>query len=34
MPFTTLAELKNVNPDYIIIGGGTAGLALAARYVY
>lgn len=31
MPFVTTAELKDASPDYIIVGGGTAGLALAAR---
>ena len=33
MPIITPAELEAIKPDYIIIGGGTAGLTLAARYV-
>ena len=33
MPFVTAAKLKDITPDYIIVGGGTAGLVLAARYV-
>lgn len=32
MPFVTAAELKDIKPDYVVIGGGTAGLTVAARY--
>lgn len=33
MPIVTSDVLSSVEPDYIIVGGGTAGLVLAARYV-
>ena len=32
MPFVTPNILQDAKPDYIIVGGGTAGLTLAARY--
>ena len=34
MPFVTAAELKDIRLDYVVIGGGTAGLTVAARYEF
>ena len=31
MPLVTAAEIGTVSPDFIIVGGGTSGLTLAAR---
>lgn len=31
MPFVATEDLADVQPDYIVVGGGTAGLTLAAR---
>ncbi|KAI8980779.1 GMC oxidoreductase [Trametes punicea] len=31
MPFITPNELASIQPDYLIVGGGTSGLTLAAR---
>ena len=33
MPIITASEFKATFFDYIIVGGGTTGLALAVRYV-
>lgn len=33
MPLVTYLELASAALDYIVVGGGTSGLALAARYV-
>lgn len=33
MPIVTPEDLASIQPDYIIVGGGTSGLSLAARYV-
>lgn len=34
MPQVTLEDFLGNNLDYIIVGGGTAGLVLAARFVH
>lgn len=33
MPIVTPETLALTQPDYIVVGGGTSGLTLAARYV-
>lgn len=32
MPVVTASEFISTKFDYLIVGGGTSGLALAARY--
>lgn len=34
MPIVTPEEIDSAKLDYVVIGGGTSGLTLAARYVF
>jgi hypothetical protein len=34
MPIVTIDEFKAARLDYLVVGGGTAGISLAARYYF